>query len=221
MTGVVRLILVRHGEAVANTDMRYLGSRDNPLTERGMWQATQLGRALAPLPLGAIYASPFRRTADTAAAIAGAHGLPVTSEPRLAEAAMGTWEGLRRGEIIARSPDDAERHRRWEADPACAPPGGESLASVRTRVLECVGDLAERHDDEAVALISHVGPIKALCCAALGAPLQAARRMFLDPATVSVIDWGAGAADWQALAVLRLFNAHGHLGWTAARWMQR
>jgi hypothetical protein len=44
--------------------------------------------------------------------------------------------------------------------------------------------------------------------------------MFLDSATVSVIDWGADAVDWGAPAVLRLYNAHHHLGWAAAPWMQ-
>lgn len=219
MKGVVRLILVRHGEAVANTDMRYLGSRDDDLTERGVWQAAQLGHALAPLPVAAVYASPLRRATDTAAAIAQAHSLTTLIEPRLVEAAMGTWEGLRRSEIIARSSDAAEQHRRWEVDPACAPPGGESLASVRVRVLACVRELAERHDGASVVLVSHVGPIKALLCAALGVPLTAAQRMFLNPATISVLDWGPNAADWGAPAVLRLFNAHYHLGWTSARWM--
>jgi broad specificity phosphatase PhoE len=200
--------------------MRYLGSRDDALTEHGLWQAAQLAQALASLPLAAVYASPLQRATHTAAAIALAQGLTVTIEPRLVEAAMGTWEGLRRSEIIARGPDDAERHRQWEADPACAPPGGESLASVKTRVLACVRELAALHDGETVVFVSHVGPIKALLCAALGAPLAAAQRMFLDPATISVVDWGGNAADWRALAVLRLFNAHHHLGWTMARWMQ-
>ena len=220
MKGVVRLFLVRHGEAVANTDMRYLGSRDDALTERGMEQAAQLGTAFAPLPVAAIYASPLRRATDTAAAIAQVQGLTVTIEPRLTEAAMGAWEGLRRAEIVARSRDDAERHRRWEADPGCTPPGGESLASVQVRLLTCVRELAERHDEASVVLVSHVGPIKTLLCAALGTPLIAAQRMFLDPATISVIDWGSSATNWDVPAVLRLFNAHHHLGWTAARWMQ-
>jgi hypothetical protein len=43
--------------------------------------------------------------------------------------------------------------------------------------------------------------------------------MFLDSATVSVIDWGADAVDWGAPAGLRLYNAHHHLGWEAAAWM--
>ncbi|HSX81187.1 MAG TPA: phosphoglycerate mutase family protein, partial [Candidatus Saccharimonadia bacterium] len=38
----IRLFLVRHAEALANLDLRYLGSRDDPLTARGQWQALQL-----------------------------------------------------------------------------------------------------------------------------------------------------------------------------------
>ena len=42
----IRLFLVRHAEALANPDLRYLGSRDDPLTERGQWQALQLAQRL-------------------------------------------------------------------------------------------------------------------------------------------------------------------------------
>src|ERR671932_521136 len=116
-TTFVRLFLVRHAEALANPELRYLGSRDDPLTERGQWQALQLAQALAPLPLAAVYTSPLTRAVATARPIASAHGLSIIPEPRLVEAAMGTWEGLRRAEILARSADDAARHQQWEADP--------------------------------------------------------------------------------------------------------
>ncbi len=217
--GFVRLIVVRHGEATANPELRYLGSRDDELTERGRWQATQPAEALAPLSIAAVYTSPLQRAITTAEPIAQTHGLHVMVDPRLREGSMGDWEGLRRAEIIARSQADADQHQRWESDPVCAPPGGESLSVVQERVLTCVRELAARHDGGAVVLVSHVGPIKALLCAVLGAPLIAARRMFLNNATISVVDWGLGAVDWGVPAVLRLFNAHHHLGWTAARWM--
>ena len=80
--------------------------------------------------------------------------------------------------------------RRWEADLGTAPPGGESLTEVQARVLDLVGELAREHRGEWIALVSHVGPIKALLCAALGAPLATARHLFLDPGTLSVVDWG-------------------------------
>jgi broad specificity phosphatase PhoE len=218
---VVRLFLVRHAEALANPDLRYLGSRDDPLTELGRWQALQLADAFAAFSLAAVYTSPLTRALETASQLARRHHLPPIPDPRLVEAAMGTWEGLRRTEILARSPEDAVHHQRWETDPACGPPGGESFADVQTRVLACVRELAERYSGSAVVVVSHVGPIKALLCAAMDVPLTAARRMFLDSATVSVIDWGADSVDWGAPAVVRLYNAHHHLGWDAAPWMRQ
>jgi broad specificity phosphatase PhoE len=220
-TSFVRLFLVRHAEATANPELRYLGSRDDPLTERGRRQARQLAHAFASIPVAAVYTSPLTRAVDTASAIAHGHRIPYIIDPRLAEGAMGTWEGLRRAEILARSPEDAAHHQRWENEPTCAPPGGESSAHIQMRVVAFVQDLTTRHAGASAVVVSHVGPIKALLCAAMDVPLTAARRMFLDSATVSVIDWGTEAVDWGVPAVLRLYNAHHHLGWEDAPWMSR
>jgi broad specificity phosphatase PhoE len=217
----VRLFLVRHAEALANPDLRYLGRRDDPLTAHGHWQATQLAQAFAAFTLAAVYTSPLTRALETAIPLARPHHLSPLPDPRLVEAAMGTWEGLRRAEILARSPEDAAHHQRWEADPTVGPPDGESFADVQARVVACVRDVADRHAGASIVVVSHVGPIKALLCAAMDVPLTAARRMFLDSATVSVIDWGAAAVDWGVPAVLRLYNAHHHLGWEAAPWMRQ
>lgn len=206
----VRLLLARHGETLANRELRYVGTRDEPLSDGGVAQAERLAEALAPLPVGAVYASPLRRATETARRIAEARGLDLQVEPRLREQAFGEWEGLTRAEVIAGH--HRESLLRWEGDLASAPPGGESLATVQERVLSLVEDLRDRHAGEWVALVSHVGPIKALLCAALGGGLPTALRLFLDPGTLSVIDWGERP-------VVRLFNSHGHLGWEAARWM--
>jgi len=96
-----------------------------------------------------------------------------------------------------------------------AVPGGESFAEMRRRVCSAVERLALEHPDQAIALVSHVGPIKVLLCTAMGAPLSSAFRIFLDPATISVIDWRDSEH-----AMLRLVNSHAHLGWSSARWMQ-
>jgi broad specificity phosphatase PhoE len=206
---LLRLLLVRHGEVLSNRELRYVGSRDEPLAESGVEQAGRLAEALAPLPVAAVYSSPLGRARETGERIAGARRLALRVEPRLREQSFGDWEGLTRAEVLARDP---ERLLGWEADLATAPPGGEPLTEVQERVLTLIGDLARDHRGEWVVLVSHVGPIKALLCAALGAPLATARHMFLDPATLSVVDW-------DERPVVRLFNAHGHLGWEAARWM--
>jgi broad specificity phosphatase PhoE len=189
--------------------MRYVGSRDEPLADTGIEQAARVAAALAPLPVAAVYSSPLSRARETAARIAAARQVPLRLEERLREQSFGEWEGLTRGEVLAR---DGERLLRWEADLATSPPGGDALGDLQARVLDLVADLSREHPGEWVALVSHVGPIKALLCAALGAPLATARHMFLDSATLSVVDWGEHP-------VVRLFNAHSHLGWESARWM--
>ncbi|HEY9420856.1 MAG TPA: histidine phosphatase family protein [Thermoanaerobaculia bacterium] len=205
----LRLLLVRHGEVLSNRELRYVGSQDEPLADSGIQQAELLAAALATLPVQAVYSSPLSRAWETGRRIAEARDVPLRLEPRLREQSFGKWEGLSRAEVLA---SDAERLLRWEADLGASPPGGDSLEAVQARMLELVGDLVRDHPGEWIALVSHVGPIKALLCAALGAPLATARRMFLDPGTLSVIDWGDHP-------VVRLFNAHGHLGWESARWM--
>jgi probable phosphoglycerate mutase len=208
-----RLFLVRHAEALANTEMRYLGSRDDPLTVRGREQAAQLAEALAGLPFGAVYSSPRERAAATAGPIAATLGLAVRTEPRLREADFGAWEGATRAEVLARGDADRERLERWERDADAAPPGGEALRDVERRMLELLGELGTRHPGQWLVVVSHVSPIKAALAAALDAPLESARRLFLDPATISVVDWGEPP-------LVRLFNHHGHLGWRAARWIE-
>ena len=207
----LRLFVVRHGETPYNREMRYLGTADQPLSPAGVEQAERLAVSLGPLPLQAVYSSPLSRASETGRRIAEARQMGLRLEPRLREQAFGEWEGLTRSEVLER---DGDRLLRWEADLGLAPPGGESLLSVQERTLDLIEELSRAHPGEWIALVSHVGPIKALLCAALDAPLATARRMFLDPGTVTVLDWGKHP-------VIRLFNAHGHLGWESARWMAR
>jgi ribonuclease H / adenosylcobalamin/alpha-ribazole phosphatase len=209
---MLRLFLIRHGETADNTQMRYLGTRDKPLTENGVWQARRVAEALSQLPIKIVISSPLRRAADTAAGIRDACGIELRKDARLAEGSFGSWEGLTRSEVLELGNRHAELLTRWESDPSCAPPGGESIESIQTRIVALANELIGEFPNASVALVSHVGPIKALLAAVLGIPLQASRRLFLDPAGISVVEWGAHP-------LLRLLNSHSHLGWSSARWM--
>jgi len=208
----LRISLVRHGETAENLQMRYLGIRDVPLTSNGRRQARRAAAALSKLPIRAIVSSPLRRTADTAVQIQKACGVELRLDSRLAEGSFGRWEGLTRDEVIRLGSPDVELLTRWESDPTCAPPGGESFQSLQTRVVSLADQLTREFSGSSVVLVSHVGPIKALLATALEMPLQSSRRFFLDPCTISVVEWGAQP-------ILRLFNSHAHLGWSSARWM--
>ncbi len=208
----VRFFLVRHGETAQNTQMRYVGFRDEPLTRNGRKQARRTATALSKLPVRIIYSSPLRRTLDTAIHIQAACGAEIRVDSRITEGSFGDWEGLTREEVLARGRRDAELLARWESDPASAPPGGESIISIQTRVISLMDELGKEFTGSSVVIVSHVGPIKALLAAVLDMPLQSTRRLFLDPCTISVVEWGDRP-------FLRLFNSHAHLGWPSARWM--
>jgi broad specificity phosphatase PhoE len=210
-----RLYLVRHGETLANREYRYIGTRDDPLSAPGQTQAIQLAEALSVLSIAAVYSSPLQRTFATALPIAARHSLEVQQEDELRECDFGAWEGLTRAEVIERSPEDSQRLREWEKNTSIAPPGGESFETLQKRVVAAVERLAQPHPDQAILLVSHVGPIKVLLSTALGAPLSSAFRIFLDPATISVVDWRDAEH-----ATVRLVNSHAHLGWEQARWMK-
>lgn len=198
----VRLVLVRHGQTQANREMRYVGSRDDSLDDTGRRQAEELARALPAFEPAALFASPLQRARKTAEPFSRVLDLAVTVEERLAEQSFGRWEGLTRAEVLERSEGDAQLHRRWVDDPAVAPPGGESSVAVAHRMAALADELAARHAGEAVVLVGHVGSIKGLLGAALGNP-AAGRRMFLDSATLTVVDW----ARRPGRSVVRLFNA--------------
>ncbi|GCE27125.1 hypothetical protein KDA_26090 [Dictyobacter alpinus] len=208
-----RLLLVRHGETLANREFRYIGTRDDTLSERGVMQAQRLAQTLAPLSIGAVYSSPLRRASQTAQAIAAQQQLTVQHLDGLREGNFGNWEGLSRAEVLARSAEDARQLQAWEQDPTQAPPDGESFMHVQQRVVAEIVRLVQKHPGQTLVLVSHVGPIKVLLCYALQSPLTTLFRIFLDPATISVIDW-------KKEPLVRLVNSHAHPGWEEARWLQ-
>src|SRR5919197_1148474 len=121
----VRILLARHGETVSNLEGRWQGQTDSPLTERGLAQARELGRALADEPLAAVYSSDLGRALETAREVAAPHALEVTPDPRLRELHVGRWSGRvgreSRGEFPGLS-------ALWGDRPAeLVLPGGESL----------------------------------------------------------------------------------------------
>ena len=209
-----RLFIARHGETLANREYRFIGSRNDPLSELGQVQAAQLAEALAVFPIAAVYSSPMQRTYATALSIAEQLGLEVQKFEALRECGFGVWEGLSRAEILASSPEDARYFYEWEHDPTLAPPGGESLVALQQRTCAGVEQLVLAHPDQNIVLVSHVGPIKALLCAAMGVSISISPRIILDPATISVVDWRDSIH-----TTVRLVNSHAHLGWQQARWM--
>ncbi len=182
---------------------RYAGTSDVPLTETGVSQAAAAAKRLASAGLTAIVSSPLQRAVRTAEEVAAATGVPVVTDEGFRETDFGAWEGLTFAEVRERWPAEMAN---WLADPAVAPPDGESFAEVNARVTEALHRVLTGQERQNVLIVSHVTPIKTLVAAALLAPPAALYRMHLDVAALCEIDWYADGP-----AVLRSFNDTAHL----------
>jgi ribonuclease H / adenosylcobalamin/alpha-ribazole phosphatase len=182
---------------------RYAGRTDVPLTDLGVRQAAAAAKRLASAGITLIVTSPLSRAVRTAGEVAAVTGAQVATDEGFRETDFGAWEGLTFAEVRERWPDEL---RAWLADPAVAPPGGESFAEVSTRVTGALHRALAGREGQAILIVSHVTPIKTLVAAALLAPPAALYRMHLDVAALSEIDWYPDGP-----AVLRSFNDTAHL----------
>lgn len=199
-----RLYIVRHGETLWNHTLKYQGQTDIPLNERGVQQAHSLGRRLKKEKFAAFYASDLKRAYDTASIIASYHGGKVEARKALREINFGQWEGLTREEINARFGDVA---RRWWCEPlATRLPDGETLGEVAERAVREITEIANRHPDEAVLVVSHGGTIRASIGYFLGLDLNNYWRLRQDNGALNIVDYLGDDR-----AVLVLFNDTSHL----------
>jgi probable phosphoglycerate mutase len=180
------LILVRHGESTGNADGLLLGRIDAPLTPRGLAQAETVG----PLVAGAtrVISSSLQRARRTAEALGT--GLPVEIDDRWIEVDYGEFDGR----PLTSVPDEV--WVRWRSDPDYRPTGGESLREAGTRVRAACEELfgvdgEGARGPGAVVVVSHVSPIKAATCWALGLGDEGAWRLYLATASLTRITWGA------------------------------
>ena len=172
------LTVVRHGRTEANRSGLLLGRIDAELDAVGEAQAAAVARHVGAADL--VVCSPLARTRATAAA----WGAPVEVDDRWIELDYGELDGTPLRDI------DAGLWGRWRRDVTFAPPGGESLEALGTRVRAACEDLADRARDAHVVVVTHVSPIKAAAAWAMGVGDEVSWRMFVAPASVTRIAVG-------------------------------
>jgi broad specificity phosphatase PhoE len=176
-----RLLLVRHGETAYNTDGRFRGRADPPLTARGRMQARALGSALAQWVDGSLIASPRVRATATVDLIAQRLGRPATTDERFDDLDYGQWTGLEPSQVSAQWPTEYELWR--EAPDRLRLPGGERVSTARDRVWEGCRDLVRA--SPVVIVVTHDVCIRMATCALLDAPLASLHRFRIDLASIT------------------------------------
>ncbi len=168
-----RIILVRHASHDRLGRIPCGRMPGVALSAPGRAEAEALARCLAGSGADTLLTSPRERTAETAAPIAAALGLPAGTEPGRDEIAFGAWTA-------------------WNAERATArPPDGESMAEVQARILRVLDRFTQ--DGAPVILVSHGDVIRAALLTILGLGLDAYDRIVVDPASCSELAlWPGG-----------------------------
>ncbi len=160
-----RLYFVRHAQSQGNTG-EDLTSGDPDLTDVGWEQARRLAERLGQQRIDAIYASPFRRTHQTASAIAKTSGLTVSTKEDLREVSLGQADY----DIRLLPAEERERiHQRilsegtWDAFP-----GSEGSAAARRRIGAVIDEIIAAHEGERLVIVVHAAFIQTYVSLILG-----------------------------------------------------
>ena len=166
---MTKVLLIRHGQSVANSEGRLQGCLDSPLTDRGREQAHALARRLVRegWSVSTIHASDLRRAADTAEILATALQTPLFLDERLREYDVGLLTGLNEGEIKDQYPEiwHALRHSpEWPAIP-----GEEGSHAFHQRIASVLDNIRSNHSgDGSVAVVSHGRTLSMILAQLLG-----------------------------------------------------
>ena len=161
------------------------------LNEDGRGQASRLAEYFSTRPIAAVVSGPLERAKQTAAPIAAALGLTVTTDAGLDEIDFGEWTGLAFAAL-----QGSPAWQSWNEFRGTAPtPGGETMLEALARASRSLARLRQVHPECEVVLVSHQDLLKALLLHSLGAPLDLLHRVELAPGSRSVLTaFGDGSA---------------------------
>jgi 2,3-bisphosphoglycerate-dependent phosphoglycerate mutase len=160
-----RLYLIRHAQSQGNTG-EDLTTGDPDLTTTGWEQARRLGERMKTQRLDAIYASPLRRTQQTALAIAEVTGLGVIPRADLREVTLGQADfdiRLLPADEQAKILDRVLSEGTWDAFP-----GSEGSAAARERVRNVMDQVVAENEGKRVAVVVHAAFIQTYVSIVLG-----------------------------------------------------
>jgi probable phosphoglycerate mutase len=203
--GATDILVVRHGESmpgrVGDPVPTWEGHADPALAPEGEAQAERIAERLVGAGIDALYVTPLRRTAQTAAPLAARLSLTPVVVPDLVEVHLGEWEGLefrRRSEQRDPLVVQAFVEQRWEALP-----GAERTADLTARVRRGIATVAAAHPDQRVVVVVHGGVIGELFAIATGSH----RFAFVGADNASISQLVVDGERWS----VRRFNDTTHL----------
>ncbi len=189
--------LVRHGATEWSSAGKHTGRTDIPLSSSGRAQAEGLRPRLHTVQVNRVFTSPLVRARETAALAGFASGAEADAD--LLEWDYGTFEGRRTSEIRAEQPG-------WDLfEHGC--PGGESVGDVAARADRLIARMRKVGGN--VLLFAHRDILRVIAARWVSWPGAEARRLYLEPASLSILGYDHGSLDEPILRVLNDYD-HDH-----------
>lgn len=164
------IYITRHGQTEWNTQKRFQGHQDSPLTELGAKQAVWLGESLKDVPIDLICASSSPRAVSTAEIIKGDRNIPIKRSDALKEINLGAWEGITQEE--ARSRDPLPYDRFWNDPESFEVEGGETFRQVAERAISELRDIQRMNVGKSILIVTHTVVVKLLMAYYENRPLR-------------------------------------------------
>lgn len=152
----MKIYFVRHGETQWNTEKRFQGSKNSPLTALGWEQARKIAKDLKEIPFAALYSSSLGRARDTVLEVAKGREMEAEILDEFIEIHMGNLEGRTKMDFAAEFPEQYENyvHASTHYDPRIY--GGESFSAIQERIQRGLEKITKRHQEgENVLVVSH------------------------------------------------------------------
>ena len=167
---MTEIYLIRHTQAEGNLYRMMQGQWDGDVTELGLKQIDALAERFKDIHIDAVYSSDLYRAWKTATAVTRYNGLEIIKTPLLREINMGTWEALFFGNTWHEHPEMAHKFvfdsDNWIVE------GAETFQDVKDRVYPELVRIAEAHDGQRVAVVSHGVAIRCFLSVVLDKPLS-------------------------------------------------
>jgi broad specificity phosphatase PhoE len=145
----MRLLIVRHGETVANTQSIISGHLDTELTPLGRKQATLIGERLKGEKIDLFLSSDLSRAVETASAISQHHSRELITLPSLRERSWGEFEGKPLQEYYKSLKESALPHYKFTPDQ------GEGLVDLQQRCNQFLLEWLPSMESKTTLIVAH------------------------------------------------------------------
>ena len=159
----MEIYFVRHGQTIWNTEKRFQGFSDSPLTELGIEQTKLLGKKLENIEFDKFYSSPLKRAYDTANYIKGNRAQEVEIFEDFKEISMGKMEGMQHDEFKKLHPQQLKDFFFDQAHYDPTPYNGESFIELSERLRKGLEKFVELNKNyKRILVVSHGAALKTL-----------------------------------------------------------